>query len=130
MVESLRFPIGDLRKLSKSDRPTEAKFAKQLLDSALNNPVSLLEDEYQLIRKLNIHCRPPLLESVIFHPKSNRVSTLWRLSVLNQVSMAKWGIIAAPNDNRKREILFRWMKRNPDKVSEATSELRSDGLIP
>jgi hypothetical protein len=130
LVESLRFPIGDLRKLSKSDRPTEAKFAKQLLDSALNNPVSLLEDEYQLIRKLNIHCRPPLLESVIFHPKSNRVSTLWRLSVLNQVSMAKWGIIAAPNDNRKREILFRWMKRNPDKVSEATSELRADGLIP
>ncbi len=47
----------------------------------------------------------------------------------SQVSVVNWGILALPNDVRKRNKLTAWMFQNLDVVIEACKELREEGLL-
>ncbi len=49
--------------------------------------------------------------------------------VNEQVSIAKWGLLALPNDIRKRRKFTNWMHENPEKVKIASSQMREDGLF-
>ncbi len=96
---------------------------------ALDNPDSLLIDENRIIRKLGLRCKEPRIVQLIWFEKTNRVSATWTLYVSDQISIAKWGLLALPHDNLKRMNLLEWMSKKPDIVAEARRQLIIDGLL-
>jgi len=121
--------IGKLRELASSEDSVDSQLGLQLLHIALDNPVALLFDEHKILQDLGIICPAPLLSYVVWYEKTGRVSARWKLTLGRQISMAKWGLLALPNDLRKRSKLTRWMQQNPEKVIEAQNQLRDDGLL-
>ena len=121
--------IGKLRELASSEDSVDSQLGLQLLNIALDNPVALLFDEHKILQNLRIICPAPLLSHVVWYEKTGRVSARWKLTLDKQISMAKWGLLALPNDLRKRSKLTRWMRQNPEKVIEAQDQLRDDGLL-
>lgn len=95
----------------------------------LNNPDSLLDDECKLIKRLGLICPQARFQEVTWLELTGRVSASWKLTVSDQISLVKWGIIALPNDERKRAALLSWMKSKPEKVKTAYDELRRDGYV-
>lgn len=86
-----------------------------------------MNDEHHLIQRLGLICPNPVLLQINWSEKTGRVSASWTLSVGEQVSIAKWGLIALPNDIVKREKFIKWLRRNPEKVSEAGKQAVSEG---
>ena len=128
-IKGKSLSIGRLRELSIPDNSMASKIAAQLLQIALDNPVTLLNDEHRIIRNLGFTCPLPSFSRVNWLEKTGRVSATWRLTMGDQISIAKWGLLALPNDIRKRSKLTRWMQQNPKKVIEAQGQLRDDGLL-
>jgi len=130
LVKGKTLTIGEIRELTKSVDTDESEIARQLLKIALNNPVSLLNDEHRIIGNLGFRCPAPRLQDVTWHETGNRISATWKLSLSDQISIAKWGILALPNDKRKREAMIQWMKTKPHKVRIAYDQLKRDGYVP
>ena len=82
------------------------------------------------MQDLGLICPLPSFGQLNWFEKTGRVSATWKLTLSNQISMAKWGLLAMPHDERKRGKLDRWMKQNPEKVRRAYELLRKDGLLP
>ena len=121
--------IGKLRELASSEDSVDSQLGSQLLRVALDNPVALLFDEHKIMQDLGFICPLPSFSQLNWFEKTGRVSATWRLTMSNQISMAKWGLLALPNDVRKRANFTRWMQQNPKKVIEAQDQLRTDGLL-
>jgi hypothetical protein len=51
------------------------------------------------------------------------VSVRWQVRVSTENDVALWGLLASPNDYRKRKKLVDWMKRHERKVEKARSKL-------
>jgi hypothetical protein len=130
IVQSRALTIGTLRKLGLSENPELSIPAREILRVALQNPSTLLQDEYELLKALGIKCPEPLFQNVQWFEKSKRVSATWALSVGDQISIAMWGLLALPNDKHKAGKLNRWMTDNPEIVERAYDKLRTDGLHP
>ncbi|MGY5852132.1 MAG: hypothetical protein RTU92_01040, partial [Candidatus Thorarchaeota archaeon] len=129
LVESKFLSIGRLRELIRSENYFLSKFATELMQIALQTPVLLLADEHQIIKRLGLVCPTPRIGQINWFPKTNRVSVTWTLTVSDQVSIAKWGLLALPHDERKRMKLLEWMEKKPDMVAEARRQLIRDGLL-
>ncbi|MHA1638117.1 MAG: hypothetical protein ACTSUO_04145 [Candidatus Thorarchaeota archaeon] len=130
MIKGKILNVGKLRALSKSDRPKISDVASEILQIAYNNPVVLLNHEQIIIQKLGMTCQEPKLSQITWCEKTGRVSSTWRLNVCNLLSIAKWGLLASPNDLRKKAKLVDWMKSRPDVVSKAMDELQLQHLYP
>jgi len=121
--------IGRMREITQSKDIDESEIATQLLKIALNNPDTLLDDEHKVILSLGLTCQTPRLQEVTWLEKTGRVSASWKLTMSDLISLAKWGIIALPNDERKRKTMLSWMKSKPEKVRIAHEQLRRDGYV-
>ncbi len=125
LVEGKTLNIGKLQELSRSDAT-----ASEIFQIAYDNPVVLLNHEQKIIQRLGMTCREPKLSQIHWCKITGRVSSTWRLDICDLLSLAKWGLLAPPNDIRKRAKLIAWMKLRPDIVSKAKNELRLQQLYP
>ncbi len=130
LVKGKGLAIGTIRELASSKDTEESIIASQLLRISLETPNSLLNDEHKIIVSLGLRCPRPRLRGVTWFETTNRVSSTWSLCLGDQISIAKWGILALPNDERKRKTLLQWMRGKPEKVRIAYDQLRRDGYVP
>lgn len=140
---------GDVRDYLEQMRKISQKRQTQLLDSVNDECECVIESYWYtlLITELitfsaseqygnntpfyqsYINCPEPRISQFNWHKKTNRVSVTWCLNVSDQISIAKWCLLALPHDERKRLKMLEWVSRKPDVVAEARRQLIRDGLL-
>jgi phosphopantetheinyl transferase (holo-ACP synthase) len=113
-VTGVKLTVGRIRELCDSSDLRVQKIAEHLLYTVYKTPPTLLVDEFKLILSLGLHCPNPRPQHVVWYNKTDRVSSSWALTLSENTSMERWGIIAPPNDGIKRKKLVDWMNQNPD----------------
>jgi hypothetical protein len=118
-----RLTMGTLQKLMASKNPKDSANAMMLDQIVRENPSLYIEDEKQLGAMNGImtseQCPCEIRRSI----SSNRVSVKWTLKASSEDDVILWGILASPNDKRKKERLNCWMKRHPTKVKAVRRKL-------
>ena len=97
--------------------PEIAKLATQLYNIVMSNPPSLMEDEKELCASLGISSSRHL-SYVRYYVKSGRVSSHFETAVASLKDVARWSLIAPPNDRRKAKLLADWVAKKLDDVFE------------
>ena len=115
--ECFRVPTGKLRDLMNTTDPEIAKLATQLYNIVMSNPPSLMEDEKELCASLGISSSRHL-SYVRYYVKSGRVSSHFETAVASLKDVARWSLIAPPNDRRKAKLLADWVAKKLDDVFE------------
>ncbi|MHA2066820.1 MAG: hypothetical protein ACXABY_20815, partial [Candidatus Thorarchaeota archaeon] len=110
--------IGQLRGLSKRKDKKIARMAHEIEKLIRSIPPTLLMDEKKLMKMNGIDAKD-YFEGVRFSEATGRVSAGWTVRSAKKLDVALLGLLAPPNDRKKRSKLLRWMKKNPDIVKKA-----------
>ncbi|RDE16223.1 MAG: hypothetical protein C4K48_02255, partial [Candidatus Thorarchaeota archaeon] len=124
-VEETYFTLsmGSLKELMSSTKPEDAAKAKELEQVIRANPSLYIEDEKHLCDINGIMTSEQSPGEIRRSISSDRVSVKWDVRASSEDDVALWGILAPPNDERKRGRLKGWMKRHPSKVKAAQKKL-------
>ena len=118
-----RLTMGTLQEIMTSKNQEDATNAALLDQIVRENPSLYIEDEKQLGAMNGImtseQCPCEIRRSI----SSNRVSVKWTVKASSEEDVILWGILASPNDRRKKERLNSWMKRHPKKVMAVRRKL-------
>jgi hypothetical protein len=115
--------MGNLVRLGNHKNSDISSNAKKLEMIVRSNPSLHIEDENQLCENNGILTSEQSPGPIRYSIASNRVSVRWQTKAASEDDVALWGIIAPPNDKRKRENLEGWMKRHASKVEAAQKKL-------
>ena len=87
----------------------------------------MLEDEAELARRLgvNIETYP---KDVTFSKTTGRFSINWVAHSYRKDDLLRWGLLAPPNDERKRKKLDDWLAKYPDDVERMKKRLEEEGF--
>ncbi len=118
---------GKLDDLTMHSDKRTAQVAKDLQKIVWDNPNRLIDDETEIVRNLgvDVETKPYMIR---YYPKSGRVSVAWNARTSSIKECVKLGILAPPNDTKKKEILRRILKSRPDEVESAIGEIENMGL--
>ena len=116
--------MGDLRRFMESDSPENAAKAEELDCIIRENPSDYIEDEKHLCAANGIMTSEQNPGEIRRSISSDRVSVKWYTRASSEDYVALWGLIASPNDERKKQHLNGWMKRHRDKVEKARKKLK------
>ncbi|MHA2143504.1 MAG: hypothetical protein ACXADD_18660, partial [Candidatus Thorarchaeota archaeon] len=114
---------------SRLSRPAKRKdvltgrIAAEIDEVVRSTPPTLLMDEKKLLNRNGMAAREYFM-GLNYSEVTGRVSAHWTVKVGRNLHAALLGLIAPPNDRKKRAKLFVWMKQNPDKVKKAKLLLR------
>ena len=124
-VEEIYFRLSMplLEKLMSSTNPGDVTKAKELEQIVRENPSLYIEDERHLCGINGIMTSEQSPGEIRRSISSDRVSVKWAVRASSEDDVALWGILAAPNDERKRGRLEGWMKRHASKVKAAQKML-------
>jgi hypothetical protein len=115
--QCFRLGMGRLRELAESGKQPTSMMALEILSLIATNPSRLLEDERKVCSKRGIktNVHPSYVR---FYVRTGRVSLHWEAQTSSRKDVALWGLLALPNDVRKRRKFLEWMKENKDVVSD------------
>jgi hypothetical protein len=118
--------FSEIEALQDSEDPKLGAAAKSLLKAIKSNRNHLLDDEAELPKRFGIEMeiQPRFVR---FYENSGRVSVYWEAKTASWKDAFRWGIIAPPNDERKRSVIRSWFERRPNDLDVICKELRSEG---
>jgi hypothetical protein len=104
--------------MGSSDRET-ARLARGINDVAMKSPPSLMEDEQEICSSLEISSSKHL-SYIRYYEITGRVSAHWEATVASLRDVARWSLLAPPNDEKKSNLLAGWVA---DKLKRVLDEL-------
>ncbi len=119
--------LGTLEELAKSESDETAKTARALMTIIDNNRNNFIEDERLMVESLSVSVRV-LPTTTRYHKRSGRVSVAWRARPESLLESFKLGIIAPPNDVKKRGKLAEILRSDSKRTEDAVRELKSNGM--
>ncbi|MHA1956853.1 MAG: hypothetical protein ACW968_07985 [Candidatus Thorarchaeota archaeon] len=117
--------MGELQKYQKSDNLHDVKMAHEIESIVRSNSSKYLDDEVFLCESIGIMMREPEPSLISMSEATDRISVKWQTRTVSREDVAMWGIVAPPNDVRKRKILKDWMQRNDAVVEIVKKKLRN-----
>ncbi|MDF1541111.1 MAG: hypothetical protein P1Q69_19595, partial [Candidatus Thorarchaeota archaeon] len=111
-----------LKDLKNSDDPNDSSIAAELMILALENRNRLLDDELDIAGYFGIGMTP-FLTSVNYYERTGRVTVSWKAETNSVEDATRWGLIATPNDTRKRAIMKKALSVRDDLVSRLKDEI-------
>ncbi len=114
---------GKLQDLRHSESTQVRNTAESLWNCIYENPNRLIQDQIEIVRSLGIDYRSKPY-TIRFHERTSRVSVAWTAEPETLLESVKLGMIAAPNDAVKKEIMKDIIKKHPKYVAEATKQFR------
>lgn len=117
--------MGEIDRLKENSDPDVVSKAKTLDEIVRANPSNHIEDEKHLCDANGIVTGEQSPGPIRYSKSSKRVSVKWQVLVSSEDDVALWGLLASPNDYRKRKNLLDWMKRHNVKVEKARRKLEN-----
>ncbi len=112
-----RAPTGTIRKLRDSLDSETARLASEIYKIVMRYPPSLMVDEQGLCTSLGITSSRHL-SYIRYYERSGRVSAHWEATVSSLKDVARWSLLAPPNDLKKASRLADWVAKKLERVLE------------
>ncbi|MFO7837306.1 MAG: hypothetical protein R6V83_11730 [Candidatus Thorarchaeota archaeon] len=119
--------LGKLDELEESDSKEIAKTTTSLRRIVDENPNHFIVDEVSMVESLGISVRVKAY-TIRYHKRSGRVSVEWRAEPKTLYESIKLGIIAPPNDVKKREKMAEIIRSKLALRDKAIIELENNGM--
>ena len=116
--------MSKLDRLKEDSNSNVASKAKELDEIVRANPSHHIEDEKYICEVNGIMIGEQSPGPIRYSEASKRVSVRWQVRVSSEDDVALWGLIASPNDYRKRKKLHDWMNRQKGKAEKARKKLK------
>ncbi len=116
-----------LVKLKKSTNPFDAKLANELEKEINRNRNNILDDCVRMAQSFGVEMEAKA-NTIRYFKKSKKVSVAWVARTINSYEMVKLGILAPPNDVRKRKIVRDSLRKRSKMVKKAMRELAEKGM--
>jgi hypothetical protein len=108
--------------MSSDDRET-ARLAKEIYEAAMQNPPLLMKDEQEICSSVGISSSKHL-SYVRYYEITGRVSAHWEATVASLRDVARWSLLAPPNDERKSRLLADWVAAKIQRIFEELSKFQ------
>ncbi len=116
-----------LKELMKSENTKISSQAQKLMDTIHENPSNLIMDEVELSRSLGINVET-YPKDVTYSKTTGRFSVNWAAYAYRKKDILRWGLLAPPNDERKKKKLEDYFAEHSDDVEQTKSQLESEGF--
>ena len=122
-----RLSMGKLEKFTKDKNRSISRIATKLLNNIYQNPNNLIEYEAQIATILGVKIvKKPV--SVFYQKRTGAVTVAWVVRTANKIEALRLGMIAPPNDVRKRRVIQKSILDNPDTVDKILAEYAERGI--
>ena len=122
-----RLSMGKLERLTKDKNRNTSRVATKLLNHIYQNPNNLIEYEAQIVTILGVKvAKKPV--SVFYQKRTGAVTVAWVVRTANKIEALRLGMIAPPNDVRKRRVIQKSILDNPDTVDKILAEYAERGI--
>jgi hypothetical protein len=115
--------MSDLKELMKSSNPKVSAKAEELDMIVRRFSSSHIEDERHIAGLNGIMTSEQTPGEIRRSLSSDRVSAKWQVKTANERDAILWGVIATPNDRKKKKRVTDWMRRHPAKVKKVQDRL-------
>ncbi|MDF1539294.1 MAG: hypothetical protein P1Q69_10380 [Candidatus Thorarchaeota archaeon] len=119
--------VSTLVDLTKSEDPDEARIARKLLKTILDNPNKFIKFEKRMADKIGVKTNT-VPYTIRYHYKSGRVSVAWYITTAGVYHAIKMAMIAPSNDIKRRQIMRDAIRKRPKLVKKILEELKSVGI--
>ncbi len=117
---------GEWEKLGKSDSPETTQKAARLQKIVDENRNKLIDDEAHIARMLGIKVRV-VADTINIQERTGKVCIAWAARTEGIREAVKLGMIAPPNDVRKRGLVKRMLAEHNDEVKKALRDSEDRG---
>jgi hypothetical protein len=121
-LQGIRFSWKKLRELMEHESKEISNVAHELAIIILQNTSRLLDNEMRIADEFNITLKPELT-SLYYYTRTGRVSIMWEARTATVEDSIRWGLLAKPNDTRKRKAVEDALKKRPNKVKKVREEI-------
>ncbi|MDF1539867.1 MAG: hypothetical protein P1Q69_13285 [Candidatus Thorarchaeota archaeon] len=87
----------------------------------MSNPPTLIENEQEICSSLGMFSSKHL-SYLRYYEKTGRVSSHWEAAVASLKDVARWSLLAPPNDIRKAKLLANWVAEKLQEIFRELSE--------
>ena len=115
--------MSDLKELMKSSNPEVSAKAEELDMVVRRFSSSHIEDERHIASLNGIMTSEQTPGEIRRSLSSDRVSAKWQVRTANERDAILWGIIAPPNDRKKKKRVADWIRQHPAKVKKVQDRL-------
>ncbi|MHA2383788.1 MAG: hypothetical protein ACXACT_14530 [Candidatus Thorarchaeota archaeon] len=116
-----------LKGLMESENKNISDQAQNLMNTIRKNPSNLIMDEADLARSLGIHV-DTYPKDITYSKTTGRFSVNWAAYSFRKKDKLRWGLLAPPNDERKKKKLDNWFAKHTDDVEQMRKQLESEGF--
>jgi hypothetical protein len=109
LIDQYELSFGALERLQQSENHNHSQAAKNLIQTIMNSPNNLIEDETRIAESLEIKITLSPT-SVKYFPRSDRVSIKYTACTTSKNDAIRWSNICPPNDERKRSEVESWLE--------------------
>jgi hypothetical protein len=124
---SIGISMPELKEIMESNDRETSSLAQQLHKTIVENPSRLLDDEADLARTLGIKVET-YPKDITYSKTTERFSINWAAYAYRKKDKLRWGLLAPPNDERKRKKLDVWFAKHSDDVEQMKKQLESEGF--